>query len=104
MSNALAIATVTAMLRSVLRNALTGINVSGADVTSLRPDAPNLPNPGVNIFLYRVAPNPFFRTADLPTRRADGALLRRPQAALDLDYLLTFYGDDNVEEPQRLLG
>src|SRR5262245_35714292 len=44
MSNALAIATVTATLRGVLKQALTGINVTGADVTSLRPDATALPN------------------------------------------------------------
>lgn len=104
MSNALAVATVTATLRGVLKASLTGINIIGADVTSLRPDAANLPNPGVNVFLYRVAPNLAFRHADLPTRRADGTLARRPQAALDLHYLLTFHGDDNLEEPQRLLG
>src|SRR5262249_15649444 len=60
--------------------------------------------PGVNIFLYQVTPNAAFRNADLPTRRADGTLVRRPQAALDLHYLLTFYGDDGTLEPQRLLG
>jgi hypothetical protein len=104
MSNALAIGSVTATLRGVLEQALTGINVNGAHVTSLRPDAKALPNPGVNVFLYRVAPNPAFRHADLPARTADGTLLRRPQAALDLHYLLTFHGDDNLEEPQRLMG
>jgi hypothetical protein len=103
-SNALAIATVTATLRAVLKRSLTGIHVVGADVLSLRPDAPNLPNPGVNLFLYRVAPNLAFRHSDLPTRRADGTLVKRPLAALDLHYLLTFHGDDNLEEPQRLLG
>ena len=28
----------------------------------------------------------------------------RPQAALDLHYLLTFYGNEAQLEPQRLLG
>jgi hypothetical protein len=44
------------------------------------------------------------RNADLPTRTADGTLLRRPQAALDLHYLFTFYGKDKSLEQQRLLG
>ncbi len=30
--------------------------------------------------------------------------MRRPQAALDLHYLLSFYGDDAQLEPQRLFG
>ena len=104
MSNALAIATVTATVRGVLKDALTGINLPGATVTNLRPDATNLPEPCVNVFLYRVETNAALRHADLPTRRSDGTLLRRPQAAIDLHYLLTFHGDDNVEEPQRMLG
>src|ERR1035438_4765631 len=103
MSNALAIATVTETLSQTLNKALTASLVSGAQVTVLRPDTPNgLPNPGVNLFLYQVAPNVAWRNADLPTRRGDGALLRRPQFALDLYYLLTFYGDDKDYQQQRL--
>jgi hypothetical protein len=56
------------------------------------------------VYLYHVTPNPSARNVDLPTRRADGTLTQRPQAALDLHYLLTFYGDDKELEPQRLLG
>jgi hypothetical protein len=41
---------------------------------------------------------------DLPARNADGHLITRPKVALDLHYLLTFYGDDTTLEPQRLLG
>ena len=40
----------------------------------------------------------------LPTRRANGQLAQRPQEALILHYLLSFYGDENNLEPQRLLG
>jgi Pvc16 N-terminal domain len=104
MSNALAIATVTETLLQQLSGALGGANVAGAQVTALRPDSATLPNPGVNIFLFQVLPNISFRNSDLPTRRADGTLLRRPQVALDLHYLLTFYGDDSTLEQQRLLG
>ena len=105
MSNPLAIATVTQTLRNVLQDSLGSSNVAGAQVTFLRPDDPtHLPNPGVNVFLYQVAPNTALRNADLPTRTADGAILNRPQAAVDLFYLLTFYGDDTKLEQQRLLG
>jgi hypothetical protein len=104
MSNPLAIATVTAALHNVLHGALPASGVAGATVANLRPDAANLPLPGINVFLFQVTPNAALRNADLPTRRADGSLLRRPQAALDLHYLLTFYGDDSTFDQQRLLG
>ena len=105
MSNALAIATVTETLLHVLTNALPASLVSGAQVTILRPDAPSgLPPSGVNIFLYQVTPNIAWRNADLPTRKSDGSLMRRPQVALDLYYLISFYGADTAFEQQRLLG
>ncbi len=105
MSNSLAIATVTETMRHMILGALSGAGIDGAIVTTLRPDAPSgLPVAGVNIFLYRVTPNVAGQNADLPTRRADGSLIRQPQAALDLHYLLTFYGDDTTLDTQRLLG
>ncbi len=105
MSNALAIATVTETLLHLLQQHIDAAQVPGATVTALSPDASSgLPSPGVNIFLYQISPNPALRNADLPTRAPDGTLLRRPQAALDLHYLLTFYGDPSQLEQQRLLG
>jgi len=106
MSNALAIATVTETLVQVLQGALTGINLgSSPHVTNTRPDQQTgLPPVGVNVFLYQIAPNPYLRNIDLPTRKADGSLLQRPKAAVDLYYLLSFYGDDTTLEQQRLLG
>lgn len=103
MSNFLAIATVTAALRQTL-NAAVRIDVLGAEVTTKRPDAPTNAGPHVNIYLYQVTPNAAWRNADLPTRRTDGGLVQRPQIAIDLHYLLTFYGDEEKLEPQRLLG
>lgn len=108
MSNALAIATVTQTLINRVTAALGGSLVNGAQVTALRPDDAALQgpetSPRVNVFLYQVTPNIAFRNADLPTRRADGTLIQRPQLALDLHYLLTFYGNDTNLEHQRLLG
>jgi len=104
MSNFLGIATVTASLSQVLQAAITP-DVPGATATTLRPDGNGaLPSPGVNIFLYQVTPNASWLNADLPGRNANGDLIQRPQAALDLHYLLTFYGDDAHLEPQRVLG
>lgn len=105
MSNHLAIATVTAALMRYLQSVV-GAAVGNAVVTAVRPDGPNsgAPATGVNIFLYQATPNAAWRNQDLPTRRPDGSLAQRPQIALDLHYLLTFYGDEALLEPQRILG
>lgn len=105
MSNHLAIAAVTASLVRYLQGAV-GADVGNAVVTAVRPDGPNsgVPEVGVNIFLYQATPNVAWRNQDLPTRRPDGSLNQRPQIALDLHYLLTFYGDETQLEPQRILG
>lgn len=112
MSNFLAIATVTATLRRQLQNAVNAAAatepgaVSNATVTSRRPDGSNngTPDNGINLYLYQITPNAAYRNADLPTRRPDGSLARRPQIALELHYLLNFYGQENDLVPQRLLG
>jgi len=105
MSNFLAIATVTATLSQLLQAAANEA-VPGATVSTVRPESMDngAPGPGINIYLYQIIPNAAWRNADLPTRRADGTLVQRPQAALDLHYLLTFYGNETELEPQRLLG
>jgi hypothetical protein len=105
MSNFLAVATVTATLRGILQSAV-GADVNGATVTAVRPDGAgnNLPDVGANLYLYQVAPNAAWRNADLPTRDSDGQLVQRPRTALDLSYLLTFYGNEAELEPQRCLG
>jgi hypothetical protein len=106
MSNYLALATVTATLSHLLQVAAAQA-VSGATVTTQRPEtANNRPNPDpvVNLYLFQVVPNVAFRNTDLSTRRSNGALVKRPLAALDLHYLLTFYGADSDLEPQRMMG
>jgi hypothetical protein len=112
MSNFLAIATVTATLRRLLQNAINAAEanepgaVSGAQVSSVRPEASQagLPDRGINVYLYQVTTNPFLNNDDLPTRRPNGSLANRPQVALDLHYLLSFYGQENLLETDRLLG
>lgn len=105
MGNVLSIAAVTETLVNLLTANIAAAGVTGAQVTAFPPDQPNkMPNPGVNVYLYQVTPNKAFRNADLPTRAVDGTLLRKPQVALDLHYLFTFYGDETSLEQQRLLG
>lgn len=107
MSNFLAVATVTAVLRQVIQGALDA-NLPGAvqnaKVSVGRPDAAANANPRVNLYLYQVTSNGAFRNADLPTRNARGELIERPQAAMDLHYLMSFYGAETSLDPQRLLG
>ena len=103
MSDFRAIATVTAALKQVLLPAVKQA-VSGSDVGFNRPDPTNLTSPLVNVYLYQITPNAAYRNADLLTRRSDGSLATRPQAAFDLHYLFTFHGDDTKLEPQRMLG
>jgi len=107
MSNFLAIASATAALNHLLLRALredmTGEDV---DVANERPEEleGGLAKPTVNIFLYQVTPNLAYRNTDLATRDSDGQVVRRPQAALNLHYLVTFFGNEKQWVPQRLLG
>jgi hypothetical protein len=100
---------VTAAFGRTLGEALAGTPAGGvesAGVTTLRPDslAADADARGVNVFLYQVSPNAAWANNALPTRNGAGALLTRPQQALDLRYVLTFSGDEATLEPQRLLG
>ena len=104
MSNYLAVATCTETIAQVIRDAVSPV-IPGAEVTTDRPDkAAKDAAARVNVFLYQVAPNPSLRNADLPLRRADGTLESRPRTALDLFYLISFYGRDEQLISQQLLG
>ena len=105
MSNYLAIATVTATLQRLLQSAIQ-LDLPGAKVTTVRPEASGgkTPEVGVNIYLYQVIPSPGWQNYDLRSRRPKGELVKQAQAALDLFYIMTFYGNDLELEPQRLLG
>lgn len=105
MSNYLAIAATTATLKHLLNDAIVSIGIN-ANVDTVGPAALNADSgkAGINLFLYQVTTNAALRNIDLPTRRSDGSLSKRPQLALNLNYLLTFYGKEDELEPQRLLG
>ena len=103
MSNALAIATVTRAIHSVVEQAA-GSVVSGAQVLMSRPDANAAGGARIHLFLYQALPDPSQRNNDLPSRASDGTVRQRPTAALTLRYLLTFNGDDSINEPHKMLG
>lgn len=56
----------------------------------------------VNIYLVQVVPDATQRNADLPTRSPSGQLVATPKAAIDLRYLLSFFG--NPPQSHLMLG
>jgi hypothetical protein len=105
MSNYLAIATVTATLGHIVHAAAEASGVGSVTLDFGRPTAnTDATTRKVHIYLYQVSPNASLRNNDLPTRGPDGKLVDRPQAALDLRYLIAFYGNQQSLEPDRMLG
>jgi Pvc16 N-terminal domain len=112
MSNVLAIAAVTQLLKDLINDTLINGNVSqalGADftVTALPPDRIVADNgeqaTQLNLFLYSVSPNGALRNEDLPTRNGPGQIVRRPRLALDLHYILTAVSGEELHA-EILLG
>ncbi|MEM1130362.1 MAG: DUF4255 domain-containing protein [Pseudomonadota bacterium] len=113
MSNVLAIAAVTQLLKDLLNDTLINGEAEqalGAEftVTALPPDRVVAENAAdqraqLNLFLHRVTPNAALRNADLPTRTRDGTLRLRPQLAIDLHYILTAVAADELHA-EILLG
>ncbi|MCX4510848.1 Pvc16 family protein [Streptomyces sp. NBC_01619] len=104
MSNALAFATVTQALALLIESNLSPEMDIAVKVETRRPPAEPPTEPTINVFLYQVTPNPSMRHTDLPTRAADGTLVKRPAAALDLHYLISAYGEEAKLVGQRLIG
>ena len=112
MSNALAIAGVTAVLKDLFDSGLIDHRVTDALgtevlVSSLPPDVVPIDGAGavprLNLFLYQVTPNAGWRNAELPSHDARGGRLSNPPLALDLHYLLTAYGIADLQA-EVLLG
>jgi len=111
MSTALAIASVTAVLRDLLNNGL--IDHSASDVvgdvavTALAPDLIDTTDVNLtsrlNIYFYKVSYNAGWRNVGLPGRGQNGDRLSNPPLALDLHYLLTAYSREELHA-EILLG
>lgn len=104
MSNHQASATITATLQRILEAAVQ-IDLSAAKVTTVRPDAGNnkLPEVGINIYMCQAINNPAWVNVDLGNRRSKGDLAKQTQIGLDLHYILTYYGNEEELEPERLM-
>lgn len=104
MSNHKAVATVTAVLQRILQSAVQA-DVDGVRVTTVQPRSigNGTPETGINLYLYQVSRNTAYNNADVTPLRVKGMPVKR-QVALDLYYMLSFYGNDIELEPQRLLG
>ena len=111
MSSALAIASVTHVLKDLLNNGLIDHDLSSTlgnvIVTALPPDRIDTTTPDqqsqLNLYMYRVTPNQGWRNAGLPSRNGPGERLTNPPLALDLHYLLTAYGANELHT-EILLG
>jgi hypothetical protein len=109
MSSPLAIAAVTAALKDLLNDGLLNHDLSGIGsftVTAQPPDritTGTTENNQLNVFLYQVTPNLGWRNADLPSRDGNWGRLSNPPLALDLHYLLSAYGAQDMNA-EVLLG
>ncbi|MEU6005076.1 Pvc16 family protein [Streptomyces sp. NPDC047453] len=104
MSNALAIAHVSQALALLIESHLQPEIDMAVKVEPRKPPAEPPTDPTISVFLYQVTPNTSQRNNDLPTRAADGTLVRRATAALDLHYVISAYGDETELVGQRLIG
>lgn len=111
MSNALAIAGVSAVLKDLLNNGIIDHDINAAvsspvTVTVQPPDRVKTGDqevPQLNLFLYQVTHNTGWSNVRLPSRDDDGVRLTNPPLALDLHYLLTAYGQKDFDN-EILLG
>src|SRR3954468_20642331 len=111
MSNALAIASVTAVLKDLLNNGVIDHQLSGVvgevTVSALPPDrlliAGQQETSRINLFMYHVTPNAGWRNVGLPSYSSAGDRMSNPPLALDLYYLVTTYGANEFDS-EILLG
>lgn len=110
MPGAFALAGVTAVLKDLLNNGMADHDLSALGnvlVTALPPDriavtaAEEVSQ--LNVFLYQAVHNPALRNNALPSRSASGSRLSNPPLALDLKYLITAYGREEMHA-DALLG
>jgi len=111
MSSALAIASVTYVLKDLLNNGLIDQNVSGAtggnvSVISLPPDRIDITSGGqsqLGLYMYRVSYNTGWSNQSFPSRNPEGEMISNPPLSLNLHYLLTSYGVNELHS-EILLG
>ncbi len=109
MSSPLAIAAVTAALKDLLNDGLLNHDLSAIGSFSVTASPPDRITTGqtepnqLNLFLYQVTANLGWRNTGLPARDGTGVRLSANALALDLHYLLTAYGSQDLNA-EVLLG
>lgn len=112
MGNALGIASVTHVIKDLLNDGLINQNVSevldtAIRVSSLPPGQLEGSNDSIqsqlNFFMFRVSTNSGWSNIGYPSRNGRGDITGNPPLALDLHYLLTAFGEDELHA-EILLG
>ncbi|MCR9088151.1 MAG: DUF4255 domain-containing protein [Rhodobacteraceae bacterium] len=110
MANALALASVTAVLKDLLNDGLANANLDAIgqfSVTSLPLDEVTNgdadPINRLNIYMWHATRNAAWSSQRLPARNADGARIDSPYLALDLHLILTATGSEELHA-EILLG
>jgi hypothetical protein len=109
MSSPLAIAAVSAVLMDLLNDGLVNNDLSAVGSFKISASPPDRITAGaqepnqLNLFLYQVTANPGWRNADLPSHDTRGRRISNPPLALDLHYLITAYGSEDLNA-EILLG
>ncbi|MGN6342275.1 MAG: DUF4255 domain-containing protein [Flavisolibacter sp.] len=105
MTTALRIASVTYVLKDLLNNGLIDHNVSGGIgvnviVTALSPDkidtSVNNEQSQLNLFMYQATYNQGWKNVGLPSFSSNGNRVNNQPLAIDLHYLLTAYGSQEL--------
>jgi len=109
MSSALAIAAVTASLKDLLNDGLIDHDLSSVGSFAITAQPPDRVTTGatennqLNLFLYQVTANSGWRNVGLPSRDRTGERIANAPLALDLHYLLSAYGAQDLNA-EVLLG
>jgi hypothetical protein len=111
MGDYLAVAAVTAVLQSLIREYVTrpdtkygSVDVKSGRPIDLKASGADQNSTAIRIYLYQATPNPSLRNQDLPMYAGNGRVAQVPRVALDLHYLIAFYGNEQQWVPQQLLG
>jgi hypothetical protein len=109
MTSGLGVAATTAVLRSILENGFSQMSLAPLGtitVSTLPPDRIVVgrgESSTLNLFMYHATPNPGWRNVDLPSRDTQGDRVSNPPLALDLHYMMSAYGGEDLH-PEVLLG
>jgi hypothetical protein len=97
MSTALAIASVTYVLKDLLNNGFIDHDLGGSvNVSCLPPDKVDMENDNqlqLNLFLYHVTQNTGWQNERYPSLNSSGERISNPPLALNLHYILTAYSN-----------